>query len=688
MKIYLINPKFPVTYWGFENSNDLSGAKYTTPPLALATIAALTPPEVAVEICDENIEAVDFDKDCDLVGLTAYLVQGPRALQIAAEFRRRGKTVVLGGPITSLDHDACAGKVDVLFVGEAEYTWQQFLHDYQAGAPRAEYVQTEKIAMRDSPVPRQDLLKLSQYVHAAIQTTRGCPFGCEFCDIIVLFGRKVRCKEVAQVLAEMQAAVRQPIDAIFFTDDNFIGNRKYAKTLLHAIIAFNRTLTKRVQYMTQVSINLAKDDELLQLLYEAHFTKVFIGIETPRQDSLQEAHKCQNLRTDLVADIQKIQSYNIDVSAGMIVGFDHDDPAIFQEHFDFIMASNISWAMTGILQAVPKTPLYERLKQENRLVKTTGSVGLNNTALDVNIIPKKMSREELIAGYTWLVRQLYSYENYAQRVIGNLQAYTRKPQMRLSRPTFAQLKIVFRTLRYYLLTLDRKRQKFSWGILKYVIFHKPSAFYEAMVHLISFKHLHAYVYDHLGSVMSQKTVTWEQSFAETKQALTAAYEDLRRHADAVSQQAAGAYEELKQRVATMSKQAAAEYEGLRKQADALSTRAAAEYEELRQQAEALGRRAVAEYEELRHHTAALRKQTAAEYYEELRQRVAAAGQQAAVTYEDLRRQAALLSRQAATVSKQAAAIYKELGQHAVAVSQKATAVCEKLEKTVASGSAA
>lgn len=509
MKVYLINPKFPVTYWGFEYSNDLSGRKYTSPPLGLATLAALTPGDIEVEICDENIEEIEFDNDCDLVGLTAYLVQGPRAFHIAEEFQKRGKTVVLGGPITSLEPEACMDKVDVVFRGEAEYTWKQFLEDFRNGSYRKEYVQTEKVDLRDSPVPRFDLLKLYQYSHVAIQTTRGCPFNCEFCDIVVLFGRKVRCKEISQVVNELHEAAKYSMDSIFFTDDNLVGNRKYAKQLLRTIVEFNNTQNTSFQYMAQVSIDLAKDEELLRLFYEAHFTKIFIGIESPRQDSLKEANKRQNLRSDLIADIKKIQSYNISVSAGMIVGFDHDDLHIFQEHFDFVMKSNIAWAMTGILQAIPKTPLYERMKRENRL-DTTTATDCNNTALNLNIIPKRMTKEELISGYTWLLKQLYSYENYAKRVIGTLNDYAQLPKVKFYIPQLSQLKIVLRTLRYYLLTFDSKRRKFSLRILKYVFLHKPHTFHAAMVHMICFKHLHTYVYEQLEKANSAKTIVMKK----------------------------------------------------------------------------------------------------------------------------------------------------------------------------------
>ena len=689
MKIYLINPRFPITYWGFEYSNDLSGVQYTSPPLGLATIAGLTPPEIEVEICDENIQSVNFDNDCDLVGLTAYLVQGPRAFEIAREFRKRGKTVVMGGPMTSLDLEACTGNVDVTFVGEAEYTWPQFLNDYRTGTYQMQYIQTEKVDMRDSPVPRFDLLQLTKYSHAGIQTTRGCPFNCEFCDIVVLFGRKVRCKEVEQVIDELREAVKQGMDSVFITDDNFIGNKNYAKKLLNAIIVFNRTLNVPVQYMTQVSINLAQDDELLQLFYEAHFNKVFIGIETPRKASLVETNKNQNARTDLVADVKKIQSYNIGVSAGMIVGFDHDDPAIFQEQFDFIMETDIAWAMTGILQAVPKTPLYERLKKENRLVLSTQSYQLNNTALDVNIIPKGMTKEELVNGYTWLLRQLYSYENYAKRVIGNLKAYTKKPTNGFFIPTRAHLQILWRTLSYYLLTWDRKRRQFSWDILKYTLLHKPFAFYDAMVHLVSFKHLHTYVYEHLGNVVTEKAsalTKWEQAISHKtvimlSQRATAAYEELSKHAAEASARAAEAYEELRRHASTKGQQAAAKYDDLAKRADLMSKQAAAAYIELRQQAAAFSQHAANLYDELEKQANVASQQVSIKY-DTLKKQAESLSQQIAVRYEELAQQASLLRAQTANISKQVAISFSELEQQIQAARQKAMLLCEELEQAM------
>ncbi|PIE35376.1 hypothetical protein CSA56_04435 [candidate division KSB3 bacterium] len=736
MKVYLIKPRFPVTYWGFEYSQDLSGVGYTSPPLGLATIAALTPPDIDVEICDENIEDIDYANNCDIVGLTAYLMQGPRAFHIAEEFRKRGKVVVLGGPITGLNLADCRGKVDVIFVGEAEYTWKQFLEEYRQGKYQTEYVQTEKIDMHDSPVPRMDLLKLNKYVHAAIQTTRGCPFGCEFCDIVVLFGRKVRYKKVSQVIAEMQEAVKQSVDSIFFTDDNFIGNRKYVKELLNAIIEFNAQMKKPVAYMTQVSINLAKDDELLDLMHRANITTVFIGIETPRKASLKEVNKGQNVKTDLLQSVAKIQSYNISVSAGMIVGFDHDDLNIFQEQLDFIMDANIPWAMTGILQAVPETPLYKRLQAENRLDLSAEYFEVDNTALDVNLVPKNMTKDELVKGYTWLVRQLYSYENYAKRVVGTLQRYTNRTSQSIVVPSAWQLKVVLRTLRYYLLTLDRKRRKFFYDIVSYTLRHKPFALVEAITYIVSFKHLHHYVNIHLEKVLEQKAAmaatALPQPVLENRWAIFSAYDELRKHAATVSQQATAAYDEIKTHAATVGKHAAEEYEELRKHAASAQKCATTKYEELKTwtitanvyskeshqelgaYVTALGQQALASYEDLHHQALAARKQAALAYeelgkqaasvshqatthYEELRKLAAEKSEQALAAYDELQEyvavlkkhvrtvygelseQAAAISAQAATVSKRAAAMYQDLEQQAIAANIKAANLIEELE---------
>jgi radical SAM superfamily enzyme YgiQ (UPF0313 family) len=265
--------------------------------------------------------------------------------------------------------------------------------------------------MLDSPPPRFDLLKVERYRSMTIQFARGCPYNCEFCDIIVMYGRRPRTKSVAQVLAEVEAIHRLGVPNIFVVDDNFIGNKKEAKALLRALAEWQRPRGYPIEFMTEMSLNVAQDDELLDLMKRAHFATIFVGIESPRRASLAESNKSQNLREDLVAAVHRVQAAGIEVMAGMIVGFDHDDPSIFEEQFRFIQEARIPISMTGMLNAVPKTPLHARLKAAGRLVAE--SVG--DQFIFTNIVPAGMSRRELYDGYRMLLRRLYGYRNYRRR---------------------------------------------------------------------------------------------------------------------------------------------------------------------------------------------------------------------------------------------------------------------------------
>jgi radical SAM superfamily enzyme YgiQ (UPF0313 family) len=274
------------------------GAVY--PPLGLITLAALTPPEYHVTVCDESAgEQVDFDTDADIVGITGYLFQMVRVFELADRLRERGKMVVIGGPMATLLPDECRPHCDVLFEGEAEYTWPRFLREFAAGCHAAGYHEHEKIHLPDSPLPRLDVLKKS-YGQGIVQCTRGCPFTCEFCDIIVMYGRKVRFKPVEQVLQELEGWQARGNGKVFFADDNFIGNRAYAKDLLRAVIRWNSKQRSPLSFYTQASIDMVRDEELLGLLRDANFFAVFLGIESPRKASLAEAQKMQNEKLDLV----------------------------------------------------------------------------------------------------------------------------------------------------------------------------------------------------------------------------------------------------------------------------------------------------------------------------------------------------------------------------------------------------
>jgi len=357
VKVYLIAPKNPESFWTFDRILPSLEKKCVFPNLSLPTVAGLTPREHEVVLCDENVEDVDLDTDADIVGLTGYVIHSKRIFELAAEFRRRGKFVVAGGPFASLCPELLRGKVDVLFVDEAEYTWPQFLSDYAAGAWQAEYRQVDKPSMHDSPLPRFDLLKLHAYRTMTIQFARGCPFQCEFCDIIVMYGRRPRTKTPEQLMAEVREIHRLGLRRIFVVDDNFIGNKIEAKQVLHALAEWQEANDYPIEMMTETTLNLAQDDELLQLMRRANFTTIFIGIESPRAESLQETHKTQNLRENILDSVHRIQRSGIEVMAGMIVGFDHDDPSIFEEQFRFIQEARIPVSMTGMLNALPKTPL-------------------------------------------------------------------------------------------------------------------------------------------------------------------------------------------------------------------------------------------------------------------------------------------------------------------------------------------
>lgn len=488
-KIYLVQPKFPPSYWGMEHFVALTPYAAVFPPLGLLTLAALTPAEFDVVLCDENAgDDVDFDSGADVVGITGYIIQMSRVFEIADRFRARGKTVVLGGPLANLLPELCRKHCDVLFEGEAEYTWPRFLREYAEGRHADHYVEADKIHMPDSPPPRLDVLT-RPYAQGVVQCTRGCPFTCEFCDIIVMYGRKMRFKPVEQVLKEVQAWHARGVSQIFFTDDNFVGNRAYAKELLRALIAWNDRQRHPLSFHTQASIDMVRDEELLGLLRDANFYSVFIGIETPRKASLAETHKTQNEKLDLVQAIHKIQSYNLFVSCGMIVGFDHDDPGIFDEQYEFLQAAQIPVVMLSVLMAVPKTPLWKRLEDAGRLHNPPEGGDLSHyvgTAGGTNFQPLHMSQEELKRGQEDLYRRLYAPEAFAHRLRGNLSRF-RDVRFRPEPVRASRLGILFRLVRHYWRRGPAGR-RFFWGNVWKALRQSPRVIASTIVHMGMYLH--------------------------------------------------------------------------------------------------------------------------------------------------------------------------------------------------------
>ncbi|MFQ5657827.1 MAG: DUF4070 domain-containing protein [Candidatus Methylomirabilales bacterium] len=494
-KILFVNPRFPNSLWGFQGIAELVGVRCGQAPLGLATVAAMTPPDIEVELRDENCNPVDLDTDADIVAIGCWNVQYQRARELAAEFRRRGKLIVVGGPYPSLCPERFAdGTFDVVFDGEVEVTWPQFCRDLVAGSPRPLYKQVGNVDIRLSPVPRFDLLRTGDYLYHFVQTTRGCPFQCEFCDIIITDGRVPRLKLIPQVLTEIETIAALGGKYVSFSDANFIGNTKYADQLLRALVEFGRANGFPLHFSAEMTINVAEKPHLLELLREANFSSVFVGIESPRADSLIETKKKVNVHQPLIDSIRRIQTHNLIVVAGMIVGFDHDDVRIFQEQFDFLMEAGIPFTTCGVLVAIEKTPLHARLEKEGRLLPYDSALAQGHGCADLNFVPKLMTVEELHRGYNWLIRALYRFENYGARLVQALRQFRSHPH--LGRETLGQFDWqLLRVVRYFLLTRSRARRRFFLQILWQVMGSKPSIekLIEAVTFMIVHKHFHEFV---------------------------------------------------------------------------------------------------------------------------------------------------------------------------------------------------
>lgn len=475
MKVYLVNPLFPPTIWSFEGLRPFTSTRFSTTPLGLATVAALTPSRWEVEIVDENVEEIDFDTDADLIGVTAFNVQYQRALAIANQFKEKGKKVVFGGPYCSLFPEAFERFGDFRICGEAEHLWPQFLSDFEKGCARSFYsTMDEKVNLRHSPVPRYELIRGDRYNMFCLQTSRGCPFQCEFCDIIVMDGRVPRTKSIEQVMAEVEHCVKQGAHYIVFGDANFIGNIPYARDLLKTLAKYSKDNGYPVEFSCELTINVAHHQDLLELLQEANFYTVFIGIESPRRESLIETKKLQNTRKDIVEDIKKIHAHHISVCGGMIVGFDSDDQLIFREQYDFLQELGIPFTTCGTLMALPNTPLLKRLQSEGRMLDLEWSTMNGHGAADCNFVPKQMTLEELRTGYNWLIRCLYRYDSFSQRLIKLLSRFQNlNPEHKRASLDVKFLTLLLRVLAYYLFTFDKDRRNFFLQTFKSVAGNGP-----------------------------------------------------------------------------------------------------------------------------------------------------------------------------------------------------------------------
>ena len=422
MKILLVYPRYPDTFWSFRHALKFIDRKASFPPLGLLTVAAMLPVEWEKRLVDMNVRALSDEELAwaDYVFISAMTIQRNSAQEIIARCRRMGVKSVAGGPLFTACHEDFPD-VDHLVLGEAELTLPPFLADVLRGEPRHLYADEQWANLADTPIPLWGLIDVGNYAAMNIQYCRGCPFDCEFCDITALFGRKPRSKTREQLIAELESLyVRGWRGAIFFVDDNFIGDKgKLKREILPAIIDWMERKGRPFYFYTEASIDLADDPQLMELMVRAGFEEVFIGIETPNEESHAESGKMQNKNRDLLASVKFIQRSGLQVHGGFIVGFDSDPPSIFDRQILFIQESGIVTAMVGLLSAIRGTRLHQRLSREGRLL---GEAAGNNTAIDLNFVPR-MKSDELINGYRTILDTIYSPKNYYQRVIRLLGEY-------------------------------------------------------------------------------------------------------------------------------------------------------------------------------------------------------------------------------------------------------------------------
>jgi radical SAM superfamily enzyme YgiQ (UPF0313 family) len=469
MNILLVYPEYPDTFWSFSYALKFTSKKAAYPPLGLLTVAAMLPPEWDKRLVDMNVLNLR-DKDllwADYVFLSAMSAQKESVKAVLARCKGLGIKVVAGGPLFTNDYEEF-GDVDHLVLNEAEITLQPFLNDLKEGRPRRLYVSVEKADVTKTPIPLWELIDMRHYSSMNIQYSRGCPFDCEFCNITSLYGRVPRTKDSGQLIAELEKIYSLGWrEGVFFVDDNFIGNKKKLKEkILPSLIQWMEERRRPFYFSTEASINLADDEELMRMMARAEFITVFVGIETPNEESLIECAKAQNRNRDLIASVKKIQKFGLEVQAGFIVGFDQDPASIFEKMITFIQESGIVTAMVGLLNAPRGTKLYERLVTENRLLKTATG---DNTDLSINFIPK-MSHEKLINGYRRIIETIYSPKHYYTRVKRFMKDY-RPVQKKVVQLRYSYWKAGLKSV--FILGVLGKERFYYWRLVFWSLFRKP-----------------------------------------------------------------------------------------------------------------------------------------------------------------------------------------------------------------------
>ena len=484
MNILLVYPKYPNTFWSWNNIMKIVNKKAAFPPLGLMTVAAMLPTSCQKKLVDMNVEELkDEDiKKADYVFISAMITQLESAKEVIARCKQLDVKIVAGGPLFTTGYEKF-GEVDHFIVGEAEDIFPLFWDDIENRCAKRVYISDVRPNIAKAPIPLWELINPNDYVSLSVQNSRGCPFDCEFCDIVIMNGRIPRVKPVEQFLKEIDAIYEIGFcGMVLVVDDNFIGNRAEVKKMLSGLIQWQEKNNYPFTFSTEASINLADDKQLMDLMVLAGFNQVFLGLETPSSAGLAECGKVQNKNRNLIDAVKKIQNHGLHPLGGFIVGFDSDPEDIFQAQIDFIQKAGVVVAMVGLLQALPKTRLYERLLKEGRIL---GASSGNNTDCYTNF-KSKMDPRVLLSGYKNLIKAIYSPKKYYERICIFLDEYNTHDK-KSSRINWFSLKAFVRSIWY--IGIIGPDKKYYWKTLFVVFLKYRKAFPEAVALLIYGLHL-------------------------------------------------------------------------------------------------------------------------------------------------------------------------------------------------------